>query len=126
MTRLLSLILMSAILIVAMSASPIKNSSVKNSPVKSHNKKASVEVTLNNGTSWIASVNIGGDIFSQEPEDGGEVGSVSTGTYTVIVSTTAPGSHQYLFTGQTTQVNSSGSATFYNVSISGNVTAAVY
>jgi HKD family nuclease len=121
MKRLFSLILMSAILIVAMSAGPIKNS-----PVKNHHQKTLVDVYLNNGTAWVASANIGGNIFSEGPEDCGEVGSVSTGTYTVTLSTTASGSHQYLFTGQATQVKSTGSATFTNVSISGDVTAAVY
>jgi hypothetical protein len=121
MTRLFSLILMSAILIVAMSASPIKNS-----PVKNHNKKTLVDVYLNNGTAWIASANFSGNIFSEGPEDCTEVGSISTGTYTVTLSTTAPGSHQYVVPGQTTQINSTGSATFNNVSVTGDITVAVY
>ena len=121
MTRLLSLILMPAILIVAMSASPINKSTVKN-----HNKKTLVDVYLNNGTAWIATANIGGNIFSEGPEDCGEVGSIGTGSYNITLSTTAPGSHQYVVPGKTTQINSLGTATFSNVSVSGDITVAVY
>ncbi len=104
-----------------MSASPIKNS-----PVKNHNKKTLVDVYLNNGTAWIASANIGGNIYSENPEDCGEVGSISTGSYNITLSTTAPGSHQYVVPGQTTQINSNGTASFTNVSVTGDLTVAVY
>lgn len=121
MTRLFSLILLSGILVVSMSASPRKSYHVKN-----HNKKTLVDLYLNNGTAWIASANFSGSIYSEPPEDCSEVAEISTGTYNITLSTTAPGTHQYVVPGQTTQFNSTGSAYFPNVSVTADFTVAVY
>ena len=118
MKRLFSLVLLSSILLVTMSARPIRPSVRKFS-------KTYVDVYLNNGTAWNVTLNISGSIYSEGPESCGEVGSTGMSSVNVTLSTNAPGTHQFLFTGATTQITS-GSASWSAVSVNGDITAAVY
>jgi hypothetical protein len=119
MKTIFSLPILSAILLFSMALSP----------ADTHTKKTSVSVYVGNGTAWDGTLQMSGASYLDYDygTDGYYfAGNVNTGSYTVTITCTAPGSHLYQFTGGFSQNSSTGSVTFNNVSVTGTSTATIY
>lgn len=105
------------LLVLTMSAMPANKAMKKTQSI--------VNVFVANGTNFFAYCKVGATTINVNPTSS-STGQVNTGTYTVTLHTDQGGSHQYMFTGQTTQTNSTGTAIWTNVSITGNSNASIY
>lgn len=117
MKKLLSLVLLASIFLVTMSARP--------TGFKKLNKKQVVNVYLDNGTSWSATLVINGYYYYQGAEDGGLVGTTNQLSANVTLSINDSSYHTFSFTGATPKY-ANGSASWFAVSINGDVTASIY
>ncbi|TDX02092.1 hypothetical protein [Dinghuibacter silviterrae] len=91
-------------------------------------KQILVNVYAANGINWPGTLNIVGGLDEGFPPTSYTyMGQIAAGTYTVTLSISGPlVSRTYMLTGEPTQVSSSGSVTWTNVSITGTTVASVY
>jgi hypothetical protein len=103
--------------------------SAANAPASGLHKRISATVTVWNGMNFYGTIQMtgGGYLYAGfPPTSSTNVGSVSTGTYTVTLTTDQPGTHLYQFTGGYSQSSGTGSATFTNVVVTGNSIASIF
>jgi hypothetical protein len=127
MKLLFSLIVLPATALFFMAASPRATHSKKTNVSETARPKFNATIFGANGTAWNAIVTVGSPLDTLHCCGGYTLGSVANGTYTVTIRTLNPGvTYRYKFTGQTDILTSSGSATWFNVAISGSATASIF